>query len=217
MAVLSNKPLESQEIMPGVYSINNSFVNLYLVKSGDKYIAFDAGADINTIKNALKKLSINENDVSAVFLTHTDGDHVAGVSLFMHAKIYMSLSNSVFINNEDGAKRSKSFIDMKREYKTLNDGETVIEENISVQCIFTPGHTPGSACFLVDGKYLFAGDNLNLKDGKAVLFHDVYNMNNNIQEESLRMLSKLDGIEAVFSMHTGYTVDFKSAFTHWAD
>ena len=129
----------------------------------------------------------------------------------------MAESNRAFISEKDGRSRSKALLDMGRDYTTINDGETVIVAGLEVQCVYTPGHTPGSACYLVDGRHLFTGDNLNLKDGKAVLFTDVFNMSNDIQKQSLRKLAGLDGIEVVFTMHTGYTTDFKTAFAEWLE
>jgi glyoxylase-like metal-dependent hydrolase (beta-lactamase superfamily II) len=41
-------------------------------------------------------------------------------------------------------------------------GDTVTVGSIPVRCIHTPGHTPGSQCFLVDGR-LVAGDTLFLE------------------------------------------------------
>lgn len=209
------RPLDSREVTPGVYAVRTSFVNLYLVKGGDRYIAFDAGTDEAATKAALRGLGIDERDVSAVFLTHTDYDHVAAVPLFSSAQVYMADSNRSFLGEKRGLTRSKAFAVMGRDYTALYDGETITVAGVRVQCVFTPGHTPGSACYLVDGKYLFTGDSLNLKDGKAVLFYGVFNMNNGKQRQSLRELSKLDGIEAVFTMHTGYTTDFKTAFAGW--
>ena len=217
IALTSMNALDTHEVAPDIFAVNNSFVNLYLVKSGDKYIAFDAGGDNKATKAAMENFGIDESDVIAVFLTHTDGDHVAAVPLFASAEIYMAESNRLFLDEKDGRNRSKVFLDMKRDYISLNDGETIIIADLEIQCVFTPGHTPGSACFIVDGKYLFAGDNLNLKDGKAVLFTDVFNMSNDIQTQSLRKLARLDGIEAVFTMHTGYTNDFQTAFADWAE
>lgn len=41
-------------------------------------------------------------------------------------------------------------------------GDTLMVGEISITLIHTPGHTPGSQCFLVDGKKLVAGDTLFL-------------------------------------------------------
>lgn len=43
-----------------------------------------------------------------------------------------------------------------------DSGDTVMVGEIPITLIHTPGHTPGSQCFLVDGKRLVAGDTLFL-------------------------------------------------------
>jgi len=215
IAISTMSPLKSQEIVTGVYAINNGFVNLYLLQNGNQYIAFDAGNDNEATMRALDDFGIDSDDVSAVFLTHTDADHVAAVSLFTSADVYMAESNQTFLLTDEGQSRSKVFADMNRGYGTLSDGETITVKGAQIQCIYTPGHTDGSACYVVNGIYLFTGDNLNLNNGKVVLFVDVFNMNNDEQSQSIRKLSRLEGIEALFTMHSGYTTDFKTAFSEW--
>ena len=43
-----------------------------------------------------------------------------------------------------------------------SSGDTVVVGDVPIELIHTPGHTPGSQCFLVDGK-LVAGDTLFLE------------------------------------------------------
>ena len=215
IAITTMKPLTTQEVMRGVYAINNNYVNLFVFKSGEQYIVFDGGVDNKATKAALDSFGIDVGEVTAIFLTHTDNDHVAAVSLFPDAALYISESSKTFLEGRVGRSRSDGFIKIDREYATLKDGETLTIADTQVQCIFTPGHTDGSACFLVNGKYLFTGDTLNLKDGNAVLFNDVFNISNEVQGQSLRKLAVLEDVEVVFTMHTGYTSDFHVAFSAW--
>lgn len=210
IVMTSMQPSETQEITTDIYSIKNTFVNLYLLKSGDKFILFDAGADKGATESALKAFGISENDIIAIFLTHTDYDHIATIPMLPSADIYMAKSNQTFLT--ENPSRSKAFIGMDREYITLDDNTTVNIADVEIQCIFTPGHTNGSASYIVNGKYLFVGDNLSLKNGKAGLFDSVFNMSDNGQRESLNKLSKLNNIDYIFTMHYGYTNDFNSAF-----
>jgi hydroxyacylglutathione hydrolase len=46
----------------------------------------------------------------------------------------------------------------------LHDGGDVVEVGgLRIELIHTPGHTPGSQCFFVDGRYLVSGDTLFLE------------------------------------------------------
>jgi len=215
IAITSMRTLPTQEVITDIYSIKASMSNIYLIKSGDKYIAFDAGGSVTETKSALEDLGIDEKDVIALLLTHTDYDHVAAVPLFISAEIYMAESNKIYIESKAGHSRSGAFVKMDKDCITMSDGEVITIADTEIQCIFTPGHTDGSASFVVNGKYLIAGDNLNLKDGKAVLFFSIFNTDKDEQARSIRSLAKLEGIEAIFTMHTGYTTDFKTAFSEW--
>jgi len=215
LAMTTMRTLPSQEVVADIFSIKNSYVNLYLFKSGDKYIAFDAGSNADSTKAALADFGIDEGDIIAIFLTHTDYDHVAAVPLFPSADIFMAQSNKVFLENDP--KRSQGFINIEREYKTLSDMEKFTINDTQIQCIFTPGHTDGSASYIINGKYLVTGDNLRLKKDRATLFYTAFNMNKEEQKQSIHKLSRLEGIDAVFTMHTGYTTDFDTAFAKWTE
>ena len=44
-----------------------------------------------------------------------------------------------------------------------DSGDVVTVGDVRIELIHTPGHTPGSQCFLVDGRHLVAGDTLFLE------------------------------------------------------
>jgi glyoxylase-like metal-dependent hydrolase (beta-lactamase superfamily II) len=44
-----------------------------------------------------------------------------------------------------------------------DSGDVVSAGSVDIELIHTPGHTPGSQCFLVDGRYLVSGDTLFLE------------------------------------------------------
>lgn len=44
-----------------------------------------------------------------------------------------------------------------------DSGDVVHAGGVPIELIHTPGHTPGSQCFLVDGRYLVSGDTLFLE------------------------------------------------------
>ena len=81
------KVIETKEVVHGIYSINDTFVNMFLVKDNDYYVAVDAGNDMKVISDGLKKLNIDPDKVRAVLLTHSDGDHVGALKLFKNATV----------------------------------------------------------------------------------------------------------------------------------
>ena len=209
------EPTHTGEVLPNIFAFSNRQVSFYLMKTGGKYIAFDAGISQRVARREFGRLGINPDDVAAVFLTHTDSDHVGGIGFFPNAKVYISKQEEQMIN---GSTRRHLFISgnrLKCAYTTLGDGEAIDIDGVNIKCIVTPGHTKGSACYIVNGKYLFSGDNFSLKDGKAQLFIAFYNMDVNEQKKSIAKISGLQNIEAAFTGHHGYTKNFAEAFEDW--
>jgi len=201
--------------LPGVFAVSNKQVNFYLVKANQKYVAFDTGVSEKMSLRGLAKLGIKPDDVTAVFLTHTDSDHAGGIGAFPRAKVYISKQEEPMI---DGSTRRALFLGhnkLNRSYDTLGDGETIHVHGATINCMITPGHTKGSSCFVADGKYLFSGDNFSLKGGRTRPFIALFNMDGHEQRKSIPKIAGLQNIEAVFTGHHGYTKDFIYAFEDW--
>jgi hydroxyacylglutathione hydrolase len=209
-------PADTKEIVDHIFSIYDSFTNLYLVKdSSNQYIAIDAANNLNAVSAELKKLAINPDKIIAVFLTHTDGDHVEAIKLFKNAKVYLSANEEQLIN---GKKSRFLFFGNKiasKAYSLLADKQVVTIANISIKGILIPGHTPGSMCYLINDKYLFTGDALSIKDGKIGKFNQFFNMDTETAIKSIGNITHLTGCEYIFSAHYGYTNDYKKAVKDW--
>lgn len=204
-------PLATQEVVNGVYAVKDGFVNVYLVKGNDGYIAVDAGNDVETVKREMQKLSIDPSKVVAVFLTHTDLDHVAALGLFTNAKIYISKDEEQMIN---GKTARFAVIHNKKipRYEMLGDNQSVTVAGVDVRGITTPGHTPGAMSYVVNNAFLFTGDTMSLKDGKADLFVKFFNMDSQTEGQSIKKLAALQNIKYIFTAHHGMTDDAGKAF-----
>jgi len=183
-------PVETQEIIPGYFTIKNSFVNFYLIEvnDGEKYIAIDAGNDALEARKELNRLGISSDDVTAVFLTHTHADHTSALALFDKATVY-------------AGEKTK----FKKISRTLADNEIVEISGILIKCIFTPGHSDDSVSYLVDDRYLFVGDTLSLNNNKVGLFNSLFNTDDEMQKEDIKRLSELSTVQYIFSAHYGFT------------
>ena len=209
------KAIKTGEVLPDVYAIATNMVNFYLMKANQKYIAFDAGASASTAIQELGKLNISPDDVTAVLLTHTDSDHTGAIELFKRAKVYISKPEEQMIDGSTKRSAILGFNKLKCPYETLDDGGSVDIDGTNIKCIVTPGHTKGSACYIVGGKYLFSGDSFALKDGKARPFTAFFNMDGKEHRKSIAKISYLENITAVFTGHNGYSGDFAEAFQDW--
>jgi len=203
-------PTETKEIVSNIFSVKDSFVNLYLIKDSSQYVAIDAGNNLEAISGELKKLNIDPDKVIAVLLTHTDGDHVAAIKLFRNAKVYLSRQEEQLLNG----KKSRFFIfgnKIGTKTYTLIDDQLVINiGNTKVKGILTPGHTAGSMCYLVNDKYLFTGDALGLKNGKIDLFNEFFNVDTKTAIASMANITALSEVEYIFTAHHGYSNDYKN-------
>lgn len=204
---------ESHEAIDGIFVIkNDTYINLHIVKNGDKYIVIDTGVNPEQVKNEMHRFGILPENVEAVFLTHTDYDHVGAVSLFKNAKVYLPFEEEQMINGKTPRALFFKKNKLKCEYILIKENETVNLSGLTVKGILTPGHTPGSMCYIVNNKYLFTGDVIHLKDNKAELPFKPFNMNSNEAEKSIEKLAELKGISYIFTAHTGYSNNFELTF-----
>jgi hydroxyacylglutathione hydrolase len=207
-------PVPTGMVADGVYAAKDSFINVYFVKGDGGYVAFDAGNDAENLRHEMKKLEIEPSMVRAVFLTHTDNDHVAGLKVFIGAKVYIAKQEEQMINGS----RRRMFVFKNKSipaYETMADGQDVNIAGISVRGVLTPGHTPGSMCYLVKGRQLFTGDTLSLKNGSVELFNDFFNMDSAMERTSFAKISSLPGVTHIFTAHYGFTGDYARAFGKW--
>lgn len=138
--------------------------NSYLLidEESKEAILIDLGGDFTQIKNELEK---NNATLKFILNTHGHFDHIMGerdaqnivdVPVFVHENdknlvenLPKQLERFGFVQNAEPPKNIKIF--------TENDTFKLGDKEIKV--IHTPGHTPGSVCFLID-KNLFSGDTL---------------------------------------------------------
>ena len=168
-------PLETGEIIDNIYSIKDEMVNMFLIEDSGKYIAFDCGYHPDTITDELDKLKIDPDLIVAVFLTHTDYDHSGAISLFPNAAVYFSEEDEKLLTGEEPRMLFTGNSIDTDDYILLEDRQIINIGNLEIMGILTTGHTPGSTCYLVNGKYLFTGDAIGLSDGEVVRFNKIFN------------------------------------------
>ena len=205
------KVVETKELTNNIFAIKNTYVNMFLVKDIDNYIAIDAGADTKLVREELKKLNIDSLKVNAVLLTHADGDHTAALKIFKNATIYMSREEEQMINGKTAKMMFIHNSISRNDYKLLDDGQILKIGNTNIFCILTPGHTPGSMCYQIDTEYLFVGDAFGLKNGKVTKPNSFFSKDMKSGVNSFEKINKLSGVEFIFTAHNGYTDNYKNA------
>jgi glyoxylase-like metal-dependent hydrolase (beta-lactamase superfamily II) len=163
----------------------------------------------------MAKLNLTPSKIKAVFLTHTDSDHVGGLGLFSSAKVYFSNEEEQMING----KTPRFFLLVKNNlparYDLLVDNQNVEVGGIKIHCILTLGHTPGSMSYIVNDEYLFSGDTLSFENGEVRVFNEFFNIDTNREKSSITELLKLPDIRYVFTAHYGYTDNYQASFARW--
>ena len=203
-------PADTSRLTEDVYAVKDKYVNMYLVRDGNDFIAIDAGIKPGNIRGELKKLDIDPDRVKAVFLTHTDSDHAGGLSVFKKAEVYLHKDEEQMINGETGrALWIGNKIDVA-DYRLLDD-KTIRISGIRIKPVPTPGHTTGLTCYLVNDIYLFTGDAVSLRNGVIGLFPKYINKNARRARRSVDNITELDGVQYLFTGHHGYSADFSSA------
>jgi glyoxylase-like metal-dependent hydrolase (beta-lactamase superfamily II) len=140
-------PLHYQDDQAEIHKVvvgpmaNNVFV-LRCRQTGDA-VLIDAANEHDRILELCRRL-----DVRTVIETHGHWDHIQAVPAVRDA------GYEVGVTAEDA-----SMLD-GYDY-VIADDEVITVGRLRLRTIFTPGHTPGSMCFLVEGSpVLFSGDTL---------------------------------------------------------
>ncbi|MCK9422927.1 MAG: MBL fold metallo-hydrolase [Bacteroidales bacterium] len=196
-------PSETTRINDSVFCVKDDFVDAYLFKGKQGYVMSDAGISETSMKTGLDKLGITPDQVNTILLTHTDGDHIGALGIYKNARIFMHKAEEQMINGENG---KFFFIRTKWKfgpYALLNSNDTMTVDGLKVKVFHTPGHTPGSCCFLIGSDYLLTGDNLAYKKGRFEHFNSFFNMDTDAQVISIRSLPDLKSIKYILTAHYG--------------
>ncbi len=205
-----------ERINDEVWRIGFGFVEMYVYSKAGCTICIDAGFGKNGVLAGLRNCGIDPGSVNAIFLTHTDMDHTAGLSVMPGAKLYISAEEKQMIDGTTprffGLIKNKI---ARTDYTLLKDEDVVRISGTEIRCLLTPGHTPGSMSYLVSGKNLFVGDILNLKKGRTVMDRGIVMMDKAKQKKSIERLAKIAGISLLATAHSGYSKDPAFAMEEW--
>lgn len=120
------------------------------------------------VSELVEILAVDGLSLTGVLATHWHPDHVGGDLMGYAIEGIRELAGrtdigaTVHVHRDEAewVKRSTGVSDS--DLTTHDSGDTVMVGAIPVTLMHTPGHTPGSQCFLVDGR-LVAGDTLFLE------------------------------------------------------
>ncbi len=153
------------EIKP--FALGDYQTNCFIVTEDDECWVIDCGYEPAALIDYLKT---NELKPNAILLTHCHSDHIAGIdqllSLTGTIPIYahtleQEWNMNPMLNLSGLAGRP---VTATPPTETLSDGQTLTLRESTWRVVHTPGHSPGSVCFIHDesnqaivGDTLFAG------------------------------------------------------------
>ena len=138
--------------------------NCYIVSdSNNDALVIDPGANAAGIRDYVKK---NNLEILAILNTHAHHDHIGGIF-----ELKESFATSFYLHSED-----QKLLKSANLYAVLFEGESPIKipqidfyidqietpirlGDFIINILFTPGHTKGGVCFLIEDM-IFTGDTL---------------------------------------------------------
>jgi glyoxylase-like metal-dependent hydrolase (beta-lactamase superfamily II) len=125
-----------------------------------KAAVVDPAWDVNAILDYVQREGY---DIDKILLTHYHQDHLGGSMMGQNiqgaADLMGRVAAKVYVNKEEaeGTKKVSGLGDS--DLVKVESGDVIQVGELKLKFLHTPGHTPGSQCFLVEGN-LISGDTL---------------------------------------------------------
>ena len=162
-----------------------NFVYLVGDRQTREVFVVDPAWDVDLILDTAQKEDLT---VRGALVTHTHFDHVNGLESLLQKTdgiVYIHTNEASFLKG------------MKENIKKISGSEKLKIGNVEITFLHTPGHTPGSQCFLVNDN-LISGDTLFINAcGRC----DLPGGNAEEMYHSLKQLSELDESTTLFPGH----------------
>lgn len=207
-------------------------LNLVLAWDEQNLILVDAGlpGQTESIIEAIAAEGFRAEDLSHIFITHQDWDHIGCVAdlqkLAPNLRVVAHTDEAPYI---DGRTMPIKLTARLKEYETMTEEqkagvdrwksicenspiaihEEVQDSQVFMMCggievVHTPGHTPGHiALYFKESRIIVVGDAANIKDGKVVGFNPIFINDMEQAEESVEKIKGYD-LSGIVAYHTGF-------------
>lgn len=219
-------PHKTAIINEHISCIKQKDVNFWFYRKNDTVIAIDSGyKNEPDLFTDLDAISIKNEEIKALFITHGDVDHMGGLisdkRLAPNADIYLNEKEVKMITGEEfrfgkGPIKIKNPVKFTGDTKPFKGNQTIQIDDIEIECIPCVGHTKGHTVYLIDKTYLFTGDSIAINQEGGHCFFNFYNMNTKLNIASLNQLKKYlsnKPPKIICTAHNGIG-DFEQAFSN---
>lgn len=153
--------VEPFQIFGNLYYVGDKKVCMHLVDTSDGLILFDSGYShhYDGLIASVKALGFTPADIKILIHSHGHFDHFGGGDRLRReygTKIYMSEVDTDLLR-EMPERALMKFAPCKEDticYPdiTIKDGDIITLGNTSIECVLSPGHTPGTMSFFFKAK-----------------------------------------------------------------
>jgi hydroxyacylglutathione hydrolase len=167
---------DRQALSGGAIQSKDGMVSVGIIPSGEgQLILVDCGNDpkAKAILETLKQMGLGPDAVKTILLTHGHPDHTKGCAHFPDAEVFAMAAEQSLLEGRTAARSPVGFVMGKKNSgihvtRYLQDGDSFQRGNVTVTSYLIPGHTDGSAAYLVAGT-LYLGDSADsAKDGRLL-------------------------------------------------
>ena len=189
--------------------------NLYLIRGNNECLLIDTGCGIFPLKPIIEKFLNGKKLI--VINTHSHFDHVGGNYEFDKVYIHKNEKGVIsapidlkYLKNEsssiilDQCNKLNWILPPVKQIIPLNGGEMFDLGGIKVECIHSPGHSPGSISLFTDKSELFTADVAHYgtmflppKDNLSVIINSI---------KELIELSNKKGVQEIYPSHEDFNV-----------